>query len=148
MAAVKKIFWASLCLFPGFAHAGPVSPHERLGQLIGSRPAVVNFWASWCEPCREELPALQKFAESADGKNIAVITVAVRDWHARTYLETHALHLHVVEDRENVVGRYWKVHMLPTTLILDRRHRIRLRRLGAVDWNSRAFLNKIQALLK
>lgn len=152
-----------LGLAPGLTHASelsvvpasplPRSPDNRLHALIESqkgRLIVINFWASWCEPCREEMPALQRLANRWRDQGLTVITVAVADnpRHVEEFLWESSVQLPVIDDREQVISRSWGASALPTTVILDRRHRIRLRGLGPIDWDSPSVGQKLQPLLK
>jgi len=153
----------ALGLVPGSSHASelavvpagslPRSADNRLQALIGShkgRPVVINFWASWCEPCREEMPSLQRLANRWRDKGLAVITIAVADNPKKVedFLWEISVELPVIDDREQIISRSWGARALPTTVILDRRHRIRLRGLGPIDWDSPSVDQKLQPLLK
>ena len=124
-----------------------------LPALIASyrgQPVIISFWASWCEPCRQEMPSLQRLAERWRALGLAVITVAVADQRSRIadFLSENELQLAVVDDRERIVSRAWGARLLPTTVVLDRRHRIRLRGEGAIDWDSPAIDQTLQPLMK
>ena len=81
---------------------------------------------------------------------MAVITVAVADRPPQlaAFLAENEFQLAVVDDRERLVSRIWNVRLLPSAVILDRRHRIRLRGEGAIDWDSPAIDRILQSLLK
>ena len=121
----------------------------RLAALAG-RPVVINFWASWCEPCRDEMPALQQLGSRWRGQHLTVLTVAVADQRTRldAFLAAPAIELPVIDDREQKVSRALGVHLLPTTLVLDRQHRIRLRAEGAIDWESVTVSRRLQTILE
>lgn len=126
---------------PASESALPKSADRRLDALLASHrghPVVVNFWATWCEPCREEMPALQRLSDRRRDRGLVVITVAVADNTQRVvdfFWET-SVELPAIDDREQAISRAWGVRALPTTVILDRRHRIRLRGVGPIDWDS------------
>lgn len=121
----------------------PARPAPPLAQRIGGadalaphagKPVVVNFWATWCEPCREEMPALDQLR--ARRPDVAVLTVAVSDSAAkvRQFTENYLLDLPVILDPDQAQSRPWDVRVLPTTVVLDARHRVRYRAVGALDW--------------
>lgn len=136
--------------------AAPVAADVRLTREIAARkgrPLLINFWATWCEPCREEMPSLQRLAARWQEKGLVVLTVAVADnarradeflWEVLPEKAT----LPVLHDREQVISRAWAARMLPTTVILDRRHRIVGRGQGAIDWDQAAIDAQLAALLK
>jgi len=123
--------------------------HEQLSTLK-DRSVLINFWATWCEPCREEMPSLQRLATRSEGKGLAVITVAVADnkKQAEDFLWEIGVTLPVIHDPAQGLSRPWHARVLPTTLILDRKHRIRLRGQGAIDWDNPVIDQQLQPLLK
>lgn len=123
--------------------------HEQLSTLK-DRPVVINFWATWCEPCREEMPSLQRLSTRWQSNGLTVITVAVADnaKQANDFLWEIGVTLEVIHDHAQGLSRPWRARVLPTTLILDRQHRIRLRGQGAIDWDNPAIDQQLQPLLK
>jgi thiol-disulfide isomerase/thioredoxin len=135
-----------VALKPVAAQTLPKSNDPRLKQALGQhkgKPVLVNFWATWCEPCREEMPALARLAARWQAKGMAVLTIAVADNDKRVedflweILPGEQV-LPVLHDREQTISRAWGARVLPTTVVLDRRHRIVLRGQGAIDWDAPA----------
>lgn len=144
---------AAADLVTGMAQPLPAVADARLTDLLAQHrgsPLIVNFWASWCEPCREEMPSLQRLADRLRARGVSVLTVAVADKKdkAADFLWEASVTLPLLHDPEQAVARAWGVRTLPTTLILDRRHRIVARGRGAVDWDDAAVETKLQTLLK
>jgi thiol-disulfide isomerase/thioredoxin len=82
---------------------------------------LVHFFATWCEPCREELPALNRLSARANGKvKVIAISVADVDLRVRSFIETLPVSFPVLLDRERAVAKAWKVTSLPTTFVLDK----------------------------
>jgi len=81
---------------------------------------LVHFFATWCEPCREELPALNRLAARAGG-NVKVLAIAVADADQRVqrFFETTPVDFPVLLDRDRAVAKAWNVATLPTTFVLD-----------------------------
>lgn len=131
---------------PAVKDAGLV---EALAQRAGS-PVVINFWAPWCAPCRDEMPSLQRLAERWRGRGVSVLTVAVadRDEQAGDFLWQIGVTLPVLRDPDQILARAWGVRTLPATLVLDSRHRIVARWRGAVDWDASPTDRRLQTLLK
>lgn len=105
---------------------------------LRGRPVLVNFWATWCEPCRDEMPALDRLRERRP--DVTVIAVAMADSKAKVeaFAKDYLLDLRILQDPDQVAGRSWGVRVLPTTLLLDASHHIRYRAVGALDWQSPA----------
>ncbi len=122
--------------------AGSPVPTVTVGgaplSLAGLRGKVVwvNFWASWCPPCRAETPVLRDLyaAHSADGLELVGVSVqesSVED--VRRYVETYGVAYPVVADLTGALFREWRVYGLPTQFILDRDGVIRAIVQGPVD---------------
>ena len=131
----------------------PTADDRRLHAAIAAhkgRPVLVNFWATWCEPCREEMPSLQRLANRWRGRGMVVITVAVADNTQRVedYLGGIGVQLAVIHDPEQTINQPWGAHVVPTTLILDTRHHIRLRGQGAIDWDDAVIDRQLEPTLK
>ncbi|MBN9081831.1 MAG: hypothetical protein BGP04_10165 [Rhizobiales bacterium 62-17] len=95
---------------------------ERVSTVLNDlhgRPVLVHFFATWCEPCRVELPALQRLTERAGTLRVLTISVAEPEARVRTFLDKMPLTFPVLLDRDRSVARSWKVSALPTTYILD-----------------------------
>ena len=110
---------------------------------------VINFWATWCPPCREEMPSLHRLAKRWLERGLVVITVAVADDKQRVtnYLEGIGMPFAVIHDQDQTINQQWDAYAVPTTLILDAHHRIRLRGLGAIDWDDPAIDQQLKAAL-
>ena len=93
---------------------------------------VVNFWAAWCSPCREEQPALEGLAREY-GERVQFIGVDFRDDDdaAREYLREFGVTYPSVEDRDGSVAHRFGVPYLPATILVDRAGQMRYRLLGA-----------------
>jgi thiol-disulfide isomerase/thioredoxin len=81
---------------------------------------LVHFFATWCEPCREELPALNRLAARAGG-NVKVLAIAVADADrsVQRFFETTPVDFPILLDRDRAVAKAWSVATLPTTFVLD-----------------------------
>jgi peroxiredoxin len=81
---------------------------------------LVHFFATWCEPCREELPALNRLAARAGG-NVTVLAIAVADADrsVQRFFATTPVDFPILLDRDRVVAKAWNVATLPTTFVLD-----------------------------
>lgn len=81
---------------------------------------LVHFFATWCEPCREELPALNRLAARSNGDmKVLAIAVADADRSVQHFLETTPVDFPVLLDRDRTVAKAWNVSTLPTSFVLD-----------------------------
>ncbi len=104
-------------------------------ETLKGRAVVLNFWATWCAPCKEELPSLQTLHELGGG-NPLVLGINVRETasQVRRYLAATGLTLAVVLDPQAELAKRYGVSVYPTTLLIAPDGQIRWRVLGEVDW--------------
>ena len=94
----------------------PVDLLRQRGRVL-----VLHFFATWCEPCREELPALRRLAErAAPDVGVLAVSVGEPDLRVRRFAETVTLNFPILLDRDSAVARSWQIVSLPTTYVLDR----------------------------
>jgi cytochrome c biogenesis protein CcmG/thiol:disulfide interchange protein DsbE len=109
---------------PPLPSAVLVPPKVTVESLRG-KPAVVNFWASWCEPCREEAPHLQRFHERNRGR-VAVVGVSYTDNApgARKFIRRYGWTFPNLSDPDGLAGSEYRLLGLPVTVVLDADGRI------------------------
>jgi peroxiredoxin len=111
---------------------------------------LVNFWATWCEPCREEMPSIERLRASLEGRPFAVLAVnlAEPESRIRKFLDTMPLRFPVLLDRDAKAARAWQAKMLPATYIVGPDGAIRFQHRGELDWSRPAVRNQIASLMK
>jgi thiol-disulfide isomerase/thioredoxin len=122
-------------------------PHD-LADYRG-KVVVVNFWATWCAPCRDELPSLERLRDALRSRPFEVLAVNVAEGEPRVkrFLAEVPFRLPVLLDRDGDTQRAWKVRGLPATFLLDREGSIRFWYLGELDWAQPKILRTVEALL-
>jgi thiol-disulfide isomerase/thioredoxin len=117
---------------------------------LRGRVVVLNFWATWCPPCRAEMPSLQQLAEIYGPGQLQVLAVNVGEGPRRIaqYLQSSGLDLTVLLDPQSQTARAWGATALPTTYLIDAEGRPRQRVLGEVDWTGREAASWIEPLLR
>ena len=117
---------------------------------VQGRAVLLNFWASWCEPCRAEMPTLQQVADLSGPEKLLVLAINFKEPAARAlqFAKTTGLKLPLLLDTTGRAAGQWGVKVFPTTLLIDSRGRARQRVKGEVDWTSSAPGQLIEGLLK
>jgi cytochrome c biogenesis protein CcmG, thiol:disulfide interchange protein DsbE len=118
-----------------------------LSQLRG-QVVVLNFWATWCPPCVEEMPSLVEMQRRMKAKSITVVAVSVDvDENAyKQFLKDHNVNLLTVRDPNQKSSGLYGTFKFPETYVIDRNGVMRRKFIGAVDWtepNITEFLGKL-----
>ena len=113
------------------------------------RVVLVNFWATWCDPCKAEMPSLQRLRASLAGRPLEVLTVNYGEFPAKIsqFLERERIALPVLLDTQKEVAGDWGVGGLPMTFIVDARGRVRFWVYGERDWNDATSVRLVEKLL-
>lgn len=114
------------------------------------RVRVVDFWATWCEPCREQMPALDRLAAALGGEGLAVYAISMDEDRAQVeaWLEAHPVGFQVLWDRGGARhAERLDVQRLPTTLVLDRAGVVRFVHQGYLPRHAAQLEREVQALL-
>lgn len=99
-------------------------PRASLAGLRG-KPALINFWAAWCEPCREEAPELERFDRALGGAgNLVGIDYTDRSDRARDFIRQYGWTFPILSDPDGIYGAKYRFSGLPTTVVLDPKGRI------------------------
>lgn len=132
---------------PNFTLVGLDGKEVRLADLKG-KPVFLNFWATWCPPCREEMPAIQKLF-TIYGKDVAFLTVNMTVTERSTkniedFLRQNGYTLPVVLDKSGDVATKYLVRAIPTSFFVDRKGIIREKVVGSMNEETmREYLKEI-----
>lgn len=107
----------------------------RLADLRG-KAVLINFWASWCEPCRAELPSLQKLAQRNGPDKLLVLTVNFKESAAtaQRFAQRNELTLPVLLDPQGMLARQWGISVFPSTILIDAQGQAQNVLRGELDW--------------
>ena len=111
---------------------------------------LVNFWATWCEPCRKEMPSLQRLQQNLGGKGFRVVAVNIGEGapRIRQFLERTPVSFTMLRDADSEVMKAWRVRMLPASFLVDRKGMLRYQIVGEADYEDPAQQAPILELLK
>ena len=109
---------------------------------------VINFWATWCEPCREEMPSLALLAQSQNGK-LRVLAVNFKESPAAVnqFVATTSLTIPTLRDPDGALARAWGIRVFPSTVLIGADGQVRSVVRGALDWHGDAAARLIAPLL-
>ncbi len=110
---------------------GAIALHDLKGKVV-----VLNFWATWCPPCVEEMPSLVQMQSKLRDKGIEVLAVSVDvdDNAYHKFLKDHNVDLLSVRDPNQKSNALYGTFKFPETYIIDRDGKVRRKFIGAVDW--------------
>lgn len=119
--------------------------------LSDKGPTIVHFWATWCVPCRKELPSVDRFAADLDkaGKGGRLVVVSVDRFPyatiARFLSSELGLGLRTWQDAERKTGSAFRIFGYPATLVVDRAGTVTWRHIGPLDWDDGNFRKALLA---
>jgi len=122
----------------------PFRLHQMRGKVV-----LVNFWATWCEPCVEEMPSLQKLRDRFARAPFEIIAVNLQEGEPRIrgFLKKVPVTFPIVRDTDGAVTRTWQARVFPTSYLIDAEGRIRYVLVGATDWSAPELARAVEALL-
>ncbi|HBH36292.1 MAG TPA: alkyl hydroperoxide reductase [Gammaproteobacteria bacterium] len=119
---------------------------HRLSDYRG-KPLIINFWATWCPPCREEMPSMNRaWRKVKDEVSMLAVNVGEDEDTIFIFSADYPIDFPVLLDRSGAVIKQWPVKGLPTTFVLDRDGNIRYTAVGAREWDDDALLEIVKGL--
>jgi thiol-disulfide isomerase/thioredoxin len=122
-----------------------VSLAAYTGQVV-----LVNFWATWCGPCRAEMPSMERLYQELRPQGFAIIAVDYRETRDQVapFVQELGLTFPVALDEDGSVGdELYPIVGLPTSYLVDRRGRVVARKVGYLEWDGAAARALIETLL-
>lgn len=110
----------------------------------------VHFWASWCGPCRREMPLIQSLASSMRQRPLEIIMIntAENEDTIFSFMGLVAPELNSLMDRNGEITELWQPRGLPTTILVDPQGRKRYMAIGGREWNSQPYLDFLTGLMQ
>lgn len=136
-------------LAPDFTLPGPTGKKISLRDFRG-KVVFLNFWATWCGPCREEMPSMERLYQEFRGRGFEIVAVNVKDKRedALKFLKELKLTYPVGMDPEGEVGLLYGAWGMPSTYLIDRKGHVLARLWGGADWYSPAARTLIRTLVE
>ena len=133
---------------PALALADVEGRTHRLESYRG-KVVLVNFWATWCEPCRDEMPSIGRLRESLAGRAFVVLAVNLAEPESRVrgFMAGVPMNFPVLLDRDSAVARAWGARILPATYLVGPDGKIRFFHRGELDWSGEPVRRQVAALL-
>jgi thiol-disulfide isomerase/thioredoxin len=130
---------------PGRASGSTVSLERLRGQVV-----MLNFWASWCGPCREEFPLLDQMYKRYRSAGVTIVGVNVEpdSSDAEGFLAHTPVSFPIAFDRDSNASRLFHVDGMPSTVLLDRKGVVRWTHRGYKPGDENEYLDQIRALLR
>jgi cytochrome c biogenesis protein CcmG, thiol:disulfide interchange protein DsbE len=167
--SLRALLWTGALglalLFPALAASAEIKPWSGPATLplvlqgidgrkvdlaaLRGRVVLINFWATWCEPCRDEMPSLERLRTRLQGRPFELVTVNFGESGASVvrFLGKLRLSLPVLLDPEKKAAEEWKVRGLPMTFLVDARGTVRFWTFGEHDWSEGAALQAVETLV-
>jgi peroxiredoxin len=110
---------------------------------------LVNFWATWCPPCRDEMPSMQRVWDKLKDKGFVILAVDVGEDadNIIPFTMEHDLEFPILLDKSDKTARAWRVRGMPTSFLVDKQGNIVYQALGGREWDDEKIVNIIQRLI-
>ena len=124
----------------------------RMHRLSDSRgkPVIINFWTTWCPPCREEIPSMNRAWHILEKEGIAMLAINMGEDEDTIFIFTadYPADFPILMDQSGEVTEEWPVKGLPTTYVIAPDGTIAYRAIGSREWDDEQLLDRIRALKK
>ncbi len=157
LMALGAGFWFALPKAPGIMHEGDKSASLSLPDLHGvmhSLPkgevVLLNFWATWCPPCRQEIPSMVELHKKLSPQGLRIVAVSVDKNYddLEKFVKEYQMPFQVLHDADSIAARQYGVFRFPETFLIDRQGRIRHQLIGAVEWMSEPMVEVLTQMLE
>jgi peroxiredoxin len=137
--------------------AGMPAPDFELTDIEGTthrlsdyrdKVVIINFWATWCPPCRAEMPSMDRAWAQLEDEDIVMLAVNVGEDEDTIFQFTanYPVTFPLLMDRDSKVVEAWPIRGLPTTFVIDPGGRLAYRAIGGREWDDPELLEQVRAL--
>jgi len=165
--SIEMLLFAAMCAAPSFAqdnlglHPIKNAPKAFEFSLLDTegkrhllkqyrgKVVLLNFWATWCPPCRFELPSMERAYKKFKNKNIEILAINIGEDADTifTFTADYPVSFPLLMDLDSKIINQYPVIGLPTTFIVDTQGHLRYRAVGTRNWDDESILKLIEALL-
>jgi len=149
--AVSKVSPEVGYLAPDFALPNLDGKTVRLSDYQGKRGVFINFWATWCPPCRLEMPTMEKVYQEYQSQGLEILAVSIDagpKGAIESFMRELKLTFPLLLDPEMEVMRMYKFFALPSSVLIDKQGIIRFKEQGYRDWTLPESRKKLEQILK
>jgi len=122
----------------------------KLSDLRG-KVVVLNFWATWCPPCREEIPSMMRLNSAMAGKDFRMLAISIDEGGkdaVEGFFRKSGMSLPALLDTDQAVGKRYGLTGVPETFVIDKKGVILKKVVGAMDWSSPAVIEYLDNAMK
>lgn len=132
---------------PDFELTDTTGKQHRLSDYRG-KPVIINFWTTWCPPCREELPSMNRAWHQLEQEGIAMLAINMGEDEDTIFVFSadYPTDFPILMDLSGEVIEQWPVKGLPTTYIVAPDGTLAYRAIGSREWDDKSLLDKVRAL--
>jgi len=148
--------WYGLPAAPAHVKEGDIAPAFTLKDLRGTEQSLprgkvllLNFWATWCPPCRQEMPSMAALHQKLKDHGLKIVAVSVdRDQRELAgFVREYSIPFEVLHDGSADISRRYGVFRYPESFLIDRSGKVRIHLIGAKNWMEPKMYQFIQAML-
>ena len=137
-AQFEKKPWQKGMVVPSIEYSDLSGKAWDLNQLKG-KVVILNFWATWCAPCLEELPSLQTFQDFSTSNDLLILTINVKETPSKIqqFISRNGYTFPVIADRQGDISKKWGVKLFPTSVVISAQGKPTWIVEGPVDWTNK-----------
>ncbi len=135
---------------PGFSLENLQGGHTKLSDYHG-QVVLLNFWATWCAPCRQEMPGMEKLWQTYRGQGLVILAVSTDNGgesRIKNFVRRLNLTFPILLDPDSQASDRYQVSGIPVSFLIDRQGRIVDRVLGSKEWASESAFQQVEELLR
>jgi len=132
---------------PAFSLPDMDNKMHKLTDYLG-KPVIVSFWATWCPPCRAEIPAFNRAWAKIKDEDIAMLAININEGQEtiKSFTKEFPIDFTILRDETAGQLQNWNMTGLPTAFVIDAKGRIVYQAMGEREWDNDIILNKVRAL--